>query len=63
MPLAITAVIAGNPARVAGILISTFARSTIVNSSWAWAMVASVSCANRGSTSMDTRPSTPPVWL
>jgi len=25
--------------------------------------VASVSCVNRGSTSMDTRPSSPPVWL
>ena len=63
MPSAITAVIAGSPARVAGILISTLARSTILNSSWACAMVASVSCASRGSTSIDTRPSTPPVRL
>jgi hypothetical protein len=43
MPSAITAVIAGSPATVAGILISTLARSTILNSSWAWAMVPVVS--------------------
>ena len=40
MPSAMTAVIAGSPARVAGILISTLGRSTILCSSWAWAMVA-----------------------
>ena len=63
IPSAITAVIAGSPARVAGILISTFGRSTILASSLACAMVAAVSWASRGSTSMDTRPSTwPLVW-
>ena len=39
MPSAITAVIAGSPARVAGILISRLGRSTILDSSCAWAMV------------------------
>ena len=63
IPSAITAVIAGSPASVAGILISTFGRSTILASSWACAMVASVSLASRGSTSMDTRPSTWPEVL
>ena len=60
MPSAITAVIAGRPGSVAGILISRFGRSTIFHSSMACRIVLSVSCARRGSTSMDTRPSTPP---
>ncbi len=60
MPSAITAVIAGRPASVAGILISRFGRSTIFHSSMACRMVLSVSWASRGSTSIDTRPSTPP---
>ena len=54
-----TAVIAGRPASVAGILISRLGRSTIFHSSIACGMVLSVSCASRGSTSIDTRPSTP----
>ena len=61
MPSAMTAVIAGSPARVAGILISTLGRSTILCSSRAWSMVAWVWWASRGSTSMDTRPSMCPV--
>ena len=61
MPSAIDAVIAGRPGLVAGILISTFGRSTIFHRSAAWAMVASVSMARPGSTSIDTRPSTPAV--
>ena len=52
---------AGRPSPVAGILTSTFGRSTILLSSFAWAMVPSVSRARPGSTSIDTRPSTPPV--
>ena len=59
MPSAITAVIAGSPAMVAGILINRLGRSTIFHSSMACKMVLSVSCASRGSTSIDTRPSTP----
>ena len=59
MPSPITLAMAGMPASVAGILIRTFGRSTILCSSIACATVASVSCARRGSTSMDTRPSTP----
>ncbi len=59
MPSAITAVIAGRPASVAGILISRLGRSTIFHSSMACRIVLSVSCASRGSTSMETRPSTP----
>ena len=61
MPSPITAVIAGSPARVAGILISRLGRSTIFHRSLAWAMVASVSRARPGSTSIETRPSTP--WV
>ena len=53
MPSALTAVIAGSPAMVAGILINRLGRSTILDRSWACAMVAAVSCASRGSTSMD----------
>ena len=61
MPSARVAVIAGRPSIVAGILISTLGRSTILASSWAWATVPAVSWARPGSTSMDTRPSTPSV--
>ena len=61
MPSAVTAVIAGRPARVAGILMRTFGRSTSAYICLACAMVASVSWARRGSTSMEARPSTPPV--
>ena len=59
MPSARTAVIAGMPAIVAGILMSRFGRSTVFHRSMACRIVLSVSCAIRGSTSMDTRPSTP----
>ena len=59
IPSARTAVMAGRPALVAGILISRFGRSTIFHNSMACAMVLSVSSASRGSTSIDTRPSTP----
>ncbi len=59
MPLASTALIAGRPASVAGILISTFGRSTSHHSCLASATVAAVSWASRGSTSMETRPSRP----
>ena len=61
IPSAIEAAMAGMPGLVAGILISTFDRSTIFHRSAAWPMVASVSMASPGSTSIDTRPSTPPV--
>ena len=57
IPWEIAAAIAGVPCVVAGILISAFGRSTARHSSWAEAMVASVSCASAGSTSIDTRPS------
>ena len=57
MPSATTAVIAGRPAAVAGILIRAFERSTAAHSAFAEAMVASVSCARSGSTSIETRPS------
>jgi hypothetical protein len=57
MPSAIAAVIAGRPSTVAGILISTFGRSTAAHSAFAEAMVASVSLARVGSTSIETRPS------
>ena len=61
MPSPITAVMAGRPSWVAGILISRLGRSTIFHRSWAWAMVASVWRASPGSTSIETRPSTP--WV
>ncbi len=60
-PSASARVIAGRPASVAGILTSRLGRSTVFHRSSAWATVASVSWASRGSTSSDTRPSTPPV--
>ena len=52
MPAASTAVIAGTPSRVAGILMNAFGRSTSHASAFASAMVAAVSAASRGSTSM-----------
>jgi hypothetical protein len=62
MPSARLAVIAGSPAIVAGILMNRFGRSTIHHSALASAAVLPpVSIAIRGSTSSDTRPSTPPV--
>ena len=61
IPAAIKAVIAGNPSNVAGTLIITLGRSIIDHSSFPAAIVPSVSWANRGSTSMLTRPSTPCV--
>ena len=51
----------GRPSWVAGILIITFGRSTSHQSARASAIVASVLCASRGSTSMLTRPSCPSV--
>ena len=62
IPSEMHCVIAGSPSRVAGILISRFGRSTIHHSARASAMVFSVSLARRGSTSSDTRPSSPSVW-
>ena len=59
MPSATVAVMAAIPAVVAGILMNRLGRSTIFHSSAAWLTVASVSWASRGSTSIDTRPSTP----
>ncbi len=61
MPSPVAAVMAASPSCVAGILIITFERSTIHHSARASAMVASVRCASRGSTSMLTRPSCPSV--
>src|SRR5665648_56133 len=55
-----TPVIAGNPALVAGILISTSRRPPRAHNAWVWLIVASVSCARSGETSSDTRPATPP---
>ena len=50
---------AGSPALVAGIFTNMFGRSTSHHSARASAIVRSVPCAIRGSTSIDTRPSTP----
>lgn len=61
MPRPITSVMAGRPPMVAGILISVLGRSTSQASCLASATVGLVWCARRGSTSMDTRPSWPPV--
>ena len=61
MPSARAAVIAGRPSRVAGILMNRLGRSTSHHSARASAIVFAVSLAIRGSTSMETRPSTPPV--
>ncbi len=51
--------IAGSPSTVAGILTNRFGRSTSHHSARASAMVFAVSCAIRGSTSIEIRPSTP----
>jgi hypothetical protein len=59
MPSASVAVIAGRPSAVAGILMYMLGRSTSHHSCLASAIVGSVSRASRGSTSIDTRPSTP----
>ena len=61
IPSARHAQIAGMPCRAAGILMNRLGRSTSHHSARASAIVASVSWASRGSTSIDTRPSTPPV--
>ena len=61
IPSARAAVMAGRPSRVAGILMNRLGRSTVHHSARASAMVLAVSRAIRGSTSMDTRPSTPPL--
>ena len=61
IPSARQAVIAGMLRLVAGILMNRLGRSTSRHSTRAWAMVASVSSASRGSTSIETRPSTPSV--
>ena len=59
MPSASVAVIAGMPSAVAGILMYMLGRSTSHHSCLASAMVLAVSRASPGSTSIDTRPSTP----
>ena len=61
MPSARQAAMAGSPCRAAGILTNKLGRSTRHHSARASAMVASVSWASRGSTSIDARPSTPSV--
>ena len=59
MPSASVAVIAGRPSFVAGILMNRLGRSTSHHNALASATVRAVSPARRGSTSMETRPSTP----
>ena len=61
MPLASTWLIAGSPSTVAGILTNRFGRSTASQSRCAISTVAPVSRASPGSTSIETRPSTPSV--
>ena len=61
MPSASVRVIAGSPSSIAGILMYALGRSTSHHSARASATVASVLCAFRGSTSIETRPSTPLV--
>ena len=61
MPLAINSVIAGRPASVAGTLIIKFGRFTKLHRAFPSFIVAWVSWAKRGSTSILTRPSTPLV--
>src|ERR671912_2338877 len=61
MPEPMTWVMAGRPSTVAGILMSTLGRSTAAARVRASSMVPAVSCASRGSTSIDTLPSRPPV--
>jgi hypothetical protein len=58
IPSASTAVMAGSPACVAGILMNRLGRSTSHHSALASATVRAVSWAIRGSTSIETRPST-----
>jgi hypothetical protein len=58
MPSLIACVIAGRPSAVAGILIIALGRWTVVHSERAASIVFSVSRASRGSTSIETRPST-----
>ncbi len=61
MPEPMTWVMAGRPSTVAGILMSTLGRSTAAARDRASSTVPAVSCASRGSTSIDTLPSRPPV--
>ena len=60
-PSAIMACIAGTPAGVAGILTSRFGWAIRPCSPRAAATVASVSWAISGATSMDAKPSPPPL--
>ena len=59
IPAARVAAMAGTPSPVAGILMYTLSRSTSQDSCFASATVLSVEWASRGSTSIETRPSTP----
>ncbi len=52
---------AGAPSFVPGILMNTFGLAARTNRSLASRSVLAVSCASRGETSSDTRPSTPSV--
>ena len=60
-PAAVAAAMEVSPSLVAGILISTLGRSTSQFRPLASAVVRVESCAMRGSTSMETRPSLPSV--
>jgi len=60
-PSAIDCSIAGTPAAVAGILTIKFGRLTVLHNRRASRIVACVSLASFGETSMDTKPSAPPV--
>ena len=60
IPCEVSSVIAASPSEVAGTLTNMFGSSiSAATSEWAWDTVASASFATRGSTSMDTLPSTP----
>ncbi len=61
MPAPMTSVMASRPSRVAGILIMTLGSAILSHSLWASSMVAWVSLAKSGETSMETRPSKPAV--
>ena len=61
MPSASTCEMAGRPSTVAGILMKTFGWPTSAASALASSMVRAVSWAAPGSTSIETRPSWPPV--
>ena len=61
MPSARHAVMAGIPSTVAGILMNRFGLFTSHRSALASAIVLRVSPASPGSTSSETRPSSPPV--